>query len=106
MKVKVVVILLMLQVFCSAVYAQDYNPLKKMVRGMTNVSWAISEVPRQMIYVTKEEGDLAGATWGIAKGFAYMFGRMFVGAYEVATFLAPPYRPVVRPEFIFTEEDE
>jgi hypothetical protein len=31
---------------------------------------------------------------------------MGVGFYEVATFPIPPYGPVIKPEFVFADEDE
>ena len=91
-------------------YAQDYNPLSKLSRGASNFVLGWVEIPRQIILVKQERGDgagdIAGLFWGPVKGVACFFGRTVVGAYEVATFLIPTYKPLVEQEYIFTEEEE
>ena len=84
----------------------DQNPLRKISRGAVNTALGWVEIPRQMIKVNKAKGDVAGVFWGPLKGFAFFVGRTAVGIYEVTTFLLPPYKPVVSPEFIFSEDDE
>lgn len=84
----------------------DQNPLRKVARGAVNVTLGWAEIPRQVIKVNKENGDIAGVFWGPLKGFAFFIGRTAIGVYEVTTFLLPPYKPVVKPEFIFSEEEE
>lgn len=98
-------IMFSLLIFPLAIYAQDYNPLRKAVRGGANVLLSAAEVPRQIFSVTKNEGQLTGLFWGPLKGMLYMLGRTIVGGYEVATFIIPPYQPVVEPEFVFSEEE-
>jgi len=83
----------------------DQNPLRKIARGTVNVTLGWTEIPRQMIKVNKANGDIAGIFWGPLKGFAYFLGRTAVGVYEVTTFLLPPYKPVVNPEFILSEDN-
>lgn len=83
----------------------DQNPLRKIARGTVNVTLGWTEIPRQMIKVNKASGDVAGVFWGPLKGFAYFLGRTAVGVYEVTTFLLPPYKPVVNPEFILSEDN-
>ncbi|RKY39332.1 MAG: hypothetical protein DRP76_03515 [Candidatus Omnitrophota bacterium] len=87
-------------------YSQNYNFLRKLVRGVANVSLASFEIPRQMIKVTQKEGDLAGIFWGPLKGITYTLGRTLLGVYETGFFLLPPYSPLVEPEFIFEFEGE
>ncbi len=82
----------------------DQNPLRKIARGTVNVTLGWTEIPRQMIKVNKENGDIAGVFWGPLKGFAFFIGRTAVGVYEVTTFLLPPYKPVVKPEFILSDD--
>ncbi|MFA5338202.1 MAG: exosortase system-associated protein, TIGR04073 family [Candidatus Omnitrophota bacterium] len=84
----------------------DQNPLRKVSRGAVNATLGWVEIPRQMMKVNKAKGDVAGVFWGPLKGFAFFVGRTAVGIYEVTTFLLPPYKPVVSPEFIFSEDDE
>lgn len=82
----------------------DQNPLRKIARGTVNATLGWTEIPRQMIKVNKENGDIAGVFWGPLKGFAFFLGRTAVGVYEVTTFLLPPYKPVVNPEFILSDD--
>jgi putative exosortase-associated protein (TIGR04073 family) len=83
----------------------DQNPLRKIARGTVNATLGWTEIPRQMIKVNKANGDIAGVFWGPLKGFAYFLGRTAVGVYEVTTFLLPPYKPVVNPEFILSDDN-
>jgi putative exosortase-associated protein (TIGR04073 family) len=83
----------------------DQNPLRKIARGTVNATLGWTEIPRQMIKVNKDSGDIAGVFWGPLKGFAYFIGRTAVGVYEVTTFLLPPYKPVVNPEFILSDDN-
>ncbi|MDD4955577.1 MAG: exosortase system-associated protein, TIGR04073 family [Candidatus Omnitrophica bacterium] len=83
----------------------DQNPLRKVARGAVNTTLGWVEIPRQMIKENKDKGDIAGVFWGPLKGFAFFVGRTAVGLYEVTTFLIPPYKPVVKPEFILSDED-
>lgn len=84
----------------------DQNPLRKVARGAVNTTLGWVEIPRQMIKENKSKGDIAGVFWGPLKGFAFFVGRTAVGLYEVTTFLIPPYKPVVNPEFILSEEND
>lgn len=90
-------------------FAQDYNPLSKLTRGFSNFTLGWVEIPRQMVAVKQEHGDgagdIAGVFWGPVKGFSFFVGRTLVGAYEIATFLIPTYKPIVQPEYILSEED-
>jgi len=40
------------------------------------------------------------------KGVSYFVGRTVLGIYEITTFLIPPYKPVVTPEFIFSDDEK
>jgi putative exosortase-associated protein (TIGR04073 family) len=84
----------------------DQNPLRKVARGAVNATLGWVEIPRQMMKENKTKGDIAGVFWGPLKGFAFFVGRTAVGIYEVTTFLIPPYKPVVNPEFILSEDDD
>ncbi|MCM8786536.1 MAG: exosortase system-associated protein, TIGR04073 family [Candidatus Omnitrophica bacterium] len=84
----------------------EYNPLRKISRGIANTALCWVEIPRQAVKVTKEKGEATGIFWGPLKGLTYTARRFFVGVYEVVTFLAPPYKPIIDPEFVFSEEEE
>lgn len=89
-----------------SIFAQDYNALRKLVRGIANVSLASFEIPRQIIKVTESEGDIVGIFWGPIKGICFFVGRTILGVYEVSSFIFPPYTPLVKPEFLFLKEEE
>jgi putative exosortase-associated protein (TIGR04073 family) len=91
--------------FSFPLYAQNYNPLRKIARGVVNTSLGWLEIPRQMIKVNEKKGDIAGIFWGTLRGLSFALMRTTVGVYEVATFIIPPYKEVVEPEFIFSEEE-
>jgi len=103
-------LVLILQVLVSPVYAENYNALRKFGRGVTNVVLSCAEVPRQMIKVKEEVGpsggDAAGLFYGTLRGVSYWVGRTCIGIYELATFIVPSYKPVVEPEFIFSDQEE
>ena len=106
---KICFLLIIFQLCLLPVYARDYNPLSKFARGLVNVSMGWLEIPRQMVKVREAEnhevsGELAGVIWGPLKGVACFLGRAIVGSYEVATFLIPTYKPLVRPEYIFADD--
>ncbi len=107
---KICSLAIVFQLFVGPVYSQEHNPLRKLARGAANIALCWVEVPRQMLHVTAGESekvtnDVAGAFWGPVKGLSYCVGRLFLGVYETATFLIPPYKNLVSPEFIFTEEE-
>ncbi|MDD5195259.1 MAG: exosortase system-associated protein, TIGR04073 family [Candidatus Omnitrophica bacterium] len=108
---RLILLLFIFQLFILPLYAQnekisDNNPLRKITRGAVNTTLCWVEIPRQTIKVNREKGDIAGLFWGPMKGLTYTAGRFCVGIYEMATFLLPPYKPVVQPEFIFSEEEQ
>jgi len=104
---RVFVFLILVQLFIPRLCAQDdYNALSKLARGGINTVFSFLEIPRQMIKVNQDHGDIAGIVWGPLKGLACFVGRTAVGVYESATFLIPSYKPLIEPEFIFSEEEE
>lgn len=93
------------------------NPFKKLGRGVTNVAFGALEICKQPILVTREEGELAGITYGVFQGIGYTIARICVGATEIATFYMPlpgcpddaydvgwGYGPIMRPEWIFERD--
>ena len=103
---KVLLICVLLQPVCTVYAANDKNPLRKLMRGVANFGLCWVELGRQPIKVNEDEGDISGATWGVAKGVGYTVGRAVLGIYEICTFAVPPYRHIVEPEFIFSDEKE
>ena len=80
----------------------------KLSRGFVNVITGWVEIPKRMHETAVRSGAGMGWTLGVLRGFGYGFIRTAGGVYEVVTFPfpAPPdYRPIIRPEFVFLEED-
>jgi len=107
---KIFVLIIILQIFSLPLYAEDYNFLRKLGRGLVNLSLGWIEIPKQMIETKNDRGgvsgDVAGFFLGSLKGIAYFLGRTAVGGYEIVTSAIPPYKPVIEPEFIFAEYEE
>ena len=77
----------------------------KLGRGLVNTLTGWVEIPKGIHETTQRSGVLSGLTLGTLRGAGYGFVRTAAGAYETVTFPfpAPPhYRPVMKPEFIFT----
>jgi len=107
---KICFLLIIFQLCLLPVYAGDYTALSKLGRGLVNFSLGWLEIPRQMVKVKEEgkpglTGEIAGAFLGTLRGVTYFAGRMVVGVYEVGTFLIPSYKPLVEPEYIFSDDD-
>jgi putative exosortase-associated protein (TIGR04073 family) len=82
--------------------AQEANALTKFGRGLVNMGSCWLEVPKQAYEVTKEDGPLAGITYGIVKGTAMGIARGASGVYDTATFPIPKYdQKLMEPEYVF-----
>ncbi len=79
----------------------DHTPARKLGRAWANILYASAEVPTTVQRVTELEGDSAGGSYGVVKGFGRMFVRMGTGVYELITWPFPvykrSYRPILRP---------
>ncbi len=98
-------VLLLAVVFATPGYCD--GSLRKLGRGLCNIGTFPFELPLQVSRVNKNDGPMAGATYGVLKGIGMMGTRLFVGIYEVLTFpIAEPknYEPILKdPEFFFEE---
>jgi len=101
---KVLVLVITLQLFLLPLYAEDYNALRKFGRGASNMILGVTELARQMGIVSEESGTVAGIFYGAPRGLACWLGRTAWGFIELVTFPIPPYKPLIKPEFVLTEE--
>ena len=68
--------------------------------GMINVATCWTDIPREVVEVTKEDNAFMGATVGLGDGILTGISRGISGAYQVATFAIPPYDdPIMQPEY-------
>ena len=89
------------------------RPLEKLSRGVANVAFSVFELPMQWAVVSREDGGIAGITYGTLKGVCYVVARVAVGVTDVVTFPVPlpdcpdypddagwGYGPIMRPAWV------
>jgi putative exosortase-associated protein (TIGR04073 family) len=97
----------------------ELPPLRKLGRGIVNVSIGVLEIPIHMIDQNEEENGIAAVSYGLFKGIGYFIAREVVGVVEIVTFLIPfpeatddpresgwGYGPLMRPEWIIDQEHD
>ena len=95
-----------------AASAAEQSPARKFGRSLANLSLGVLALPGQVAETTRERGPFVGATWGVAKGVAYVAATEVIGVFELFTapFETPPdFKPILRPEFpwqYFTPEGQ
>lgn len=75
----------------------------KLVRGVTNFTTAIVELPKQTILTARNHGTIGYVT-GPIKGVGMTLYRGFIGLTETIFFLVPQpgyYDPMMDPEFVW-----
>ncbi len=83
-------------------HAETYQPVRKLGRGLTNLTLGVLEIPRNVIVEHRANGPLSAATVGLAQGLAQAPARTILGAYEVvsAPFALPEhFTPMIAPEY-------
>ena len=75
----------------------------KLVRGVTNFTTSIVELPKQTILTGRNHGAI-GYVVGPIKGVGMTFYRAFIGLTEAVFFMVPQpgyYDPMMDPEFVW-----
>ena len=84
-------------------------PLRKLGRGVANVTTAGLELPYKICRVNDDQGPLAAISVGVLSGVGAAVTRSFAGMVEIGTFLFPldhyGYGPLVKPEFLLAPND-
>jgi len=83
----------------------ENNPMRKAARGAVNATLGWVEIPRQIVNTSKEKKGIGSILLSPFKGISLFVSRTAVGIFEISTFLIPPYKPVINPEFIFSENE-
>ena len=94
-------------VYASPAAAQ--TAVRKMGRGLANMTTSFLEIPGQMVKETHAQGAGVGIPVGFAKGLGMIVPRVLIGVYEFLSspFPAPEgYRPILTPEFPWDYFDE
>ena len=79
--------------------ASEYTATRKLGRAISNVLFAVEEIPTTMIRWTSAEGDNAGFSVGVVDGVGRTLSRVGYGFYELVTFWAPTYKCTYRPPY-------
>lgn len=77
----------------------DYGPTRKLGRGLANITFASTELILNPAVINDREGNSAGWSYGVVKGFGRFFYRMGFGVYEVATHPFATYKGSYRPPY-------
>lgn len=80
----------------------------KLVRGVTNVTTGIAEIPKQSYLTIRDRGNI-GYVVGPIKGFGMAIYRTLMGAVETVFFLVPQpgyYDPIIDPEYVWNGWEE
>jgi len=107
MKKSAAIAVIVILLFSSTARADD--ALRKLGRGIANVTTCFIEIPYQITKSTQEDGGTAGATVGVIKGLFCTVGRCLAGIYDVITFPIPVpkgYKPIIDPEFVAQERED
>jgi putative exosortase-associated protein (TIGR04073 family) len=75
----------------------DYGPTRKLGRGLSNFLFASSELPDTVCKVSKTEGNVAAAGYGVVRGLGRSTARHATGLLEILTFPFPIWRNSYRP---------
>jgi putative exosortase-associated protein (TIGR04073 family) len=106
-KIFILVLIAQLFIFTFPLFAEDYNALRKLGRGMANLCLSFTEFPVQMGKAKDEcQSPIAGFFYGVPRGVVCFAGRIVLGAYETVSFLIPPYKPLIEPEFPLAKENK
>jgi len=89
--------------------AEASSPLRKLARGLANLSTGWIELPAEVARTTELEGSFAGLSTGVVRGAWKGLERTVVGAWEATTFVfanyprqagSDFYGPLIEPEFV------
>ena len=101
---KKLVIFLLTFIFASAGVADiqappggDFNRIRKLGRGISNILYGAVELPASIIRVNDEEGRKTAWSYGVVKGVQKTAMRFGYGLFEVVTFPLPAYKEGFRP---------
>jgi len=75
----------------------DFGPTRKLGRAISNIIYGVTEIPYVWENMTETEGDSAGWSYGLVKGFGRSFAREGAGWAELLTWPFPNYKGSYRP---------
>jgi putative exosortase-associated protein (TIGR04073 family) len=77
--------------------SNDYGPTRKLGRGIANFFLAPAEITVTVATINKQEGNAAGATYGVVRAVGRTAMRHGAGFIEILTFPFPIHRGTYYP---------
>lgn len=77
--------------------SNDYGPTRKLGRGLSNLTFGISELPVTIATTNEREGNSAAAGYGVVRGLGRSWMRINAGLFELLTFPFPTNRRTYYP---------
>ncbi|MBO5684271.1 MAG: exosortase system-associated protein, TIGR04073 family [Akkermansia sp.] len=77
--------------------ASEYTATRKLGRAVSNILFAVEELPTTMLRWNGAEGNNAAFSVGIIDGVSRTASRIGYGFYELVTFWAPTYKCTYKP---------
>lgn len=74
----------------------------KLASGLTNMSFGLVEIPKNMINTANETNALFGVTGGLMKGTLHTVGRLLAGGLDFLTFPVPS-QPITHPTYVWQQ---
>src|SRR6266567_4715234 len=82
--------------------ANDYGPTRKLGRGLSNFFLAPAEITVNVAKISKDEGNAAGAGYGVVRGVGRSATRHVAGLIEILLWPFPAWResyyPILPPD--------
>src|SRR5207237_4523249 len=72
--------------------SNDYGRTRKLGRGLGNFLFGGAEIPVTICKIGNEQGNAAGASYGVVRGVGRAFARHGTGLIEMLLFPAPTSR--------------
>ena len=87
--------------FTTMTLAAEKRAATKLERGVKNVAFGWTEIPKTIVDTSKKDGAVVGVTIGTLKGICQAVARTLSGTVDVATFPAGTYdKPALKPSMI------
>jgi len=95
-------ILMTSQVFAAEELSYGEMVRTKLASGLTNMTFGIAEMPKNIINTSNEVNALFGVTGGVLKGTLHTMGRLLAGGLDFITFPVPS-QPITHPTFVWQQ---
>lgn len=71
---------------------QDQNAIRKLSRGLSNLTFGATELPSTYESISRRHGNAAGFSYGLISGLGRTLARLGSGVYDIVTFPIPTNR--------------